>query len=68
MTDMALRYVGTCLTCGGQSTDTADADEAQVWCLQHAGTTHHTGYELSAVQYFGATLADPTTGGAATAT
>ncbi|GCB46553.1 hypothetical protein SNL152K_3851 [Streptomyces sp. NL15-2K] len=30
-----------------------------MWCLKHAGLTHHSGYELSAFQYFNATMTDP---------
>ena len=58
MPTMAVRHFGKCLTCGERSDDTADADDAQVWCLKHAGLTHHSGYELSAFQYFNATVTD----------
>ncbi|WP_455755154.1 DUF7848 domain-containing protein [Streptomyces luteogriseus] len=57
--NMAVRHFGKCLTCGQRCTDTAEPDEAQVWCLKHAGLTHHSGYELSAFQYFNATMVDP---------
>nr|WP_190085916.1 hypothetical protein [Streptomyces longisporoflavus] len=42
--------------------DTADPDEAQMWCLKHAGLTRHTGYELSAFQLFNAAITDPSVG------
>ena len=58
--EMAVRYFGKCLTCGERSADTAESDTAQVWCLKHAGATRHTGYELSAFQYFNAAMTDPT--------
>ncbi|GAA2273405.1 hypothetical protein GCM10010234_05580 [Streptomyces hawaiiensis] len=56
---MAVRHFGRCLTCGQCSASTAEPDEAQVWCLKHAGLTHHSGYELSAFQYFNAAMTDP---------
>ncbi|GGW42307.1 DUF7848 domain-containing protein [Streptomyces caelestis] len=56
---MAVRHCGRCLTCGERSADTADADDVHVWCLKHAGLTHHSGYEFSAFQYFNATMSDP---------
>ncbi|MFE0100078.1 hypothetical protein [Streptomyces sp. NPDC059009] len=59
MPTMAVRHFGKCLTCGERSADTADADVAQVWCLRHAGLTRHSGYELSAFQYFNASMTDP---------
>jgi hypothetical protein len=61
MPNMAVRHFGKCLTCGERSADTAEPDDAQVWCLKHAGLTHHSGYELSAFQYFNATMTDPET-------
>ena len=62
MPAMSLRHVGTCLSCSEHSVDTADPDEAQLWCLKHAGMTRHTGYELSAFQFFNATITDPAVG------
>lgn len=56
---MAVRHFGKCLTCGQRSAGTAEPDEAQVWCLKHAGLTHHSGYELSASQYCNAMMTDP---------
>ncbi|GGV66834.1 hypothetical protein GCM10010277_74950 [Streptomyces longisporoflavus] len=56
------RHVGKCLTCSDRSVDTADPDEAQMWCLKHAGLTRHTGYELSAFQLFNAAITDPSVG------
>ncbi|MEU6989754.1 hypothetical protein ABZ953_03710 [Streptomyces sp. NPDC046465] len=60
--EMTVRHVGKCLVCGHHSLDTADPDEAQLWCLKHAGITHHSGYELSAFQFFSATITDPAVG------
>ncbi|MEU4848557.1 hypothetical protein [Streptomyces gilvosporeus] len=59
MPAMPVRYLGTCLSCQERSPDTADPDEAQLWCLQHAGTTGDSGYELSAFLYFNAITIDP---------
>jgi hypothetical protein len=56
---MTARHFGKCLICGERSADTADPDDAQVWCLKHAGRTHHSGYELTAFQYFNAVMTDP---------
>ncbi|MFE6159588.1 hypothetical protein ACFQ7F_11835 [Streptomyces sp. NPDC056486] len=55
-------HVGKCLVCGEHSTDTADPDEAQLWCLRHAGMTRHPGYEMSAFQFFSARITDPVVG------
>ncbi|MEV2252402.1 hypothetical protein AB0I94_17775 [Streptomyces sp. NPDC050147] len=54
-----MRYVGKCLTCSERYVDTATAEHAQLWCLKHAGITGHDSYELSAFQYFTASMADP---------
>lgn len=51
-------YVGKCLTCSERYVDAACGDDAQLWCLRHAGITGHLGYELSALQYFGASMAN----------
>jgi hypothetical protein len=59
MPTMTVRHFAKCLTCGQRSADTAEPDEAQLWCLKHAGLTHHSGYELSAFQYFNAMMTDP---------
>ncbi|MFG2500248.1 hypothetical protein ACGFSB_18800 [Streptomyces sp. NPDC048441] len=59
MPAVGVRHVGTCLVCSGHSVDTVDPDEAQLWCLKHAGMTRHTGYELTAFQFFSATITDP---------
>ncbi|MFG2503340.1 hypothetical protein ACGFSB_34670 [Streptomyces sp. NPDC048441] len=59
MPAMGVRHVGKCLACSDHSVDTADPDEAQLWCLRHAGMRHHTGYELTAFQFFSATITDP---------
>ncbi|MDQ8706850.1 hypothetical protein RCO28_30920 [Streptomyces sp. LHD-70] len=42
-----------------RSKDQSDPDVAQLWCLKHAGRTHHSGYELTLVQQFNATVAAP---------
>ncbi|GAA3151106.1 hypothetical protein ACFQ0X_20960 [Streptomyces rectiviolaceus] len=60
---MVVRHVGRCLSCGERSADTVDPDDAQLWCLRHAGMTQHSSYELSAFQYFNATITDPAVGG-----
>ncbi|MCX4665904.1 hypothetical protein OG453_04320 [Streptomyces sp. NBC_01381] len=57
--ESAVRYVGKCLTCSERCADTAAGDDAQLWCLKHAGITGHGGYELWAFQYFTASMADP---------
>ncbi|MGH4029841.1 hypothetical protein ACQB60_12990 [Actinomycetota bacterium Odt1-20B] len=54
MPAVAVRYVGRCLSCGERCAGMAVADDAQLWCLKHAGATRHTGYEVSARQYFAA--------------
>ncbi|MFF4601910.1 hypothetical protein ACFY12_04005 [Streptomyces sp. NPDC001339] len=56
---MVVRHIGKCLICAEHSVDTADPSDAQMWCLKHAGATRHGVYELSAFQYFDATLTDP---------
>ena len=56
MPGVPVRLHGKCLTCGQRSPDTSDADDTQLWCLKHAGATHHSAYELSAFQYFNATM------------
>ncbi|MFD9908579.1 hypothetical protein [Streptomyces sp. NPDC059063] len=52
-------YVGTCLKCRAQSPGSEHSDNAQVWCLKHAGLTKHTAYGLSVFQPFTASLTDP---------
>ncbi|UQA94789.1 hypothetical protein K9S39_25630 [Streptomyces halobius] len=54
MPDMPVRYVGTCLCCGERSAGTDNPDDAQLWCLKHAGATGDTGYELSTHSCFDA--------------
>ncbi|MER5259167.1 MULTISPECIES: hypothetical protein [unclassified Streptomyces] len=54
-----VRHVGTCLACSERSVDSADPGEAQLWCLRHAGLTRHTGFELTAFQFFSAVITDP---------
>ncbi|MEV6756994.1 hypothetical protein [Streptomyces sp. NPDC051214] len=34
-------------------------EDAQLWCLKHAGATGHRGYELEAFQFFTAAMAEP---------
>jgi hypothetical protein len=53
--DEPARYVAKCLTCGRRSMKTEDADEAQLWCLKHAGATRHSDFELSASRRYEAT-------------
>ncbi|MGW6318942.1 DUF7848 domain-containing protein [Streptomyces sp. NPDC055099] len=62
MPGSAVRHVGKCLVCSEHSVDSAEPDEAQLWCLRHAGTTRHSGYELTEFQFFTATLTDPAVG------
>lgn len=62
ITTMSIRHVSLCVSCGERSNDTTDPDTAQLWCLEHAGLTGHTGYELSAFQHFNATMTEPTEG------
>ncbi|MFE0739133.1 hypothetical protein [Streptomyces sp. NPDC058855] len=62
ITPMSVRHGGLCMWCGERSNDTTDPDTAQLWCLKHAGLTGHTDYELSAFQYFNATMTGPTGG------
>ncbi|MFH8346905.1 hypothetical protein [Streptomyces sp. NPDC018045] len=52
--DTEIRYYAKCLKCFAQSTDTNTSDEAQLWCLKHAGLSTCTRYELIAFQYFNA--------------
>ncbi|MWA11581.1 hypothetical protein E5671_20765 [Streptomyces sp. BA2] len=59
MPAMGVRHVGKCLACGEHSVDTAEPDEAQLWCLRHAGMTRHAGFELTAFQFFSAAITDP---------
>jgi hypothetical protein len=59
MPTMSVRYLAKCLSCGERSPDTATSDDAQVWCLKHAGVTGDTGYEMSAFQGFNAAMTDP---------
>ncbi|MFD9859877.1 hypothetical protein ACFWZB_11655 [Streptomyces alboflavus] len=56
---MTVRYAGKCLSCGERSPDAFAPDEAQLWCLKHAGTVRHSGFEVSAFQYFDAEMVDP---------
>ncbi|MEV0527067.1 hypothetical protein AB0I66_26905 [Streptomyces sp. NPDC050439] len=65
---MSVHHIGKCLACSQRSVDTADPDDAQLWCLRHAGMTRHSDYELSAFQYFNATITDPAVGGSASPT
>lgn len=55
---MVVRHVGKCLLCSHHSVDSADPDQAQLWCLKHAGMTRHAKFELSAFQFFNATISD----------
>ncbi|MFF4603790.1 hypothetical protein ACFY12_13775 [Streptomyces sp. NPDC001339] len=60
---MVVRHFGKCLICWEHSVDTADPNDAQTWCLKHAGATRHSVYEMRAFQYFDATLTDPSASG-----
>ncbi|KOT58978.1 MULTISPECIES: DUF7848 domain-containing protein [Streptomyces] len=53
-----IRYYGKCLECFAQSTDTEVPDEAQLWCLKHAGLSRCTRYEVHAFQHFDARPTD----------
>lgn len=68
MPGWSLRHVGKCLFCSHHSVDSCDPDEAQLWCLKHARTTRHTGYELSSFQFYSATITDPAVGEAGSLT
>ncbi|MFH9067790.1 hypothetical protein [Streptomyces alboflavus] len=59
---MAVRYAGKCLSCGERSPDVFEADDAQLWCLKHAGSVRHSGFEVSAFQYFDAEMVDGDSG------
>ncbi|MGW2562585.1 DUF7848 domain-containing protein [Streptomyces sp. NPDC001514] len=50
--ELGLRHYAECRNCGAKSVDTADPDDAQVWCLKHAGLTGHTSFEMTAFQLF----------------
>ncbi|MEU7204388.1 hypothetical protein [Streptomyces sp. NPDC045470] len=56
-----IRYYGKCLECFAQSTDSEASDDAQLWCLKHAGLSRCTRYEVVAFQYFDAHPADSLT-------
>ncbi|MGY0486451.1 DUF7848 domain-containing protein [Streptomyces sp. WG-D5] len=49
-----VRHVGVCLDCGERCQGAGSPDDAQLWCLRHAGVSGHTAYELSVSQEFGA--------------
>ncbi|MDH2388178.1 hypothetical protein QCN29_05110 [Streptomyces sp. HNM0663] len=51
-TEAGLRFVAKCMDCGESCTDTSSSDEAQVWCLKHAGLTGDRTFELIATQAF----------------
>lgn len=57
--EATVRHVGKCLACSERCIDTAAGDDAQLWCLKHAGATGHSDYELKAFQFFTASMADP---------
>ncbi|MFE9558840.1 hypothetical protein ACFYOD_35960 [Streptomyces sp. NPDC006703] len=48
-------FTGKCTWCPQTSFTVPLPDEAQLWCLQHAGATGHKVYELATVQMFTAT-------------
>lgn len=53
-----IRYYAKCLQCFAKSIDTETPDEAQLWCLKHAGISACIRYELIAFQYFDARPTD----------
>ncbi|MEU6394834.1 hypothetical protein [Streptomyces sp. NPDC046939] len=52
------RFRATCLTCLEPSPDVTSGGVAQQWCLEHAGRTWHTAYEVAMVGQFEASLTD----------
>ncbi|MFE0106764.1 hypothetical protein [Streptomyces sp. NPDC059009] len=52
-----LTFTGACRTpeCGQDSTPRTSPQEAQEWCLGHAGLTGHRHYDLTTTQMFTAT-------------
>ncbi|KPC63971.1 hypothetical protein ADL29_12990 [Streptomyces chattanoogensis] len=55
---LGLRHVGKCLICWESCVDTPFAEKARDWCLKHVGVTGHTGFQLSAFEFFDAILTD----------
>jgi hypothetical protein len=51
-TELGLRYHAKCRDCGAKCIDTYSPDDAQLWCLKHAGRTGDTSFELFACQFF----------------
>ncbi|MEV0371172.1 hypothetical protein AB0I10_15300 [Streptomyces sp. NPDC050636] len=66
--EVSLRFVGECLDCGERCVDTASADEAQWWCLKHAGLTGDRRFEMKGFQFFTAYLTNAAADGAPPAT
>ncbi|MFF4952660.1 hypothetical protein [Streptomyces chattanoogensis] len=54
--DAEARFAGECLDCGERCADTASADEAQGWCLKHAGLTGDRCFAMKGSQFFTAYL------------
>ncbi|WP_157878484.1 hypothetical protein [Streptomyces chattanoogensis] len=50
--------MGKCLICWESCVDTPFAEKARDWCLKHVGVTGHTGFQLSAFEFFDAILTD----------
>ncbi|MFJ9036910.1 hypothetical protein ACIRF8_10030 [Streptomyces sp. NPDC102406] len=55
------RYRAHCLICAAHSSDAVSAGAAQQWCLEHAGRTHHSAYEVAWIGRFDAAMEDNTT-------
>ncbi|WP_442812418.1 DUF7848 domain-containing protein [Streptomyces sp. NBC_01210] len=52
--ETGLRYAGECLDCGERSINGDSADDAQLWCLKHAGMSGDKRFKLTAFQSFDA--------------
>ena len=50
--ETGLRYMGECLDCGKRSAESDSSDDAQLWCLKHAGMSSDTRFRLTAFQSF----------------
>ncbi|MFG2285148.1 hypothetical protein ACGFOU_03610 [Streptomyces sp. NPDC048595] len=63
-----VRFIGECLDCGERCVDTESADEAQGWCLKHAGLTGDRRFEMRGFQLFTAYMTNAAADGAPPAT
>ncbi|MGW2629281.1 DUF7848 domain-containing protein [Streptomyces chattanoogensis] len=61
-------FVGECLDCGECCGDTASADDAQGWCLKHAGLTGDRRFAMKGFQFFTAYMTNAAVDGAPPAT